>query len=108
MLFEYAWDVGVSSINTGEAVVLLSTSQLLTAIYSRYQLDPPQSRLLLLKGASISFVNPSCFPLACAQQGRLLRKLSLVYVQGRDVATADALDRCYLRSLLQLFLPPFT
>jgi len=43
---------------------------------AQLQLDPPDSRLMLLKGASLSFVCEQAWLLAGSQQGRLLHILS--------------------------------
>lgn len=40
------------------------------------QLDPPESRLLLLKGASLSFLFDQLWLLAPTQQGRMLHVLN--------------------------------
>ncbi|KAG7228412.1 hypothetical protein INR49_007584 [Caranx melampygus] len=44
------------------------------------QLDPPDCRLLHLKSASVSFLNPEVWTASSAQQGRYLRILSPHYV----------------------------
>lgn len=66
---------------------------------SNLQLDPPDSKLLFLKGASIHFANPDVWTLSASQQGRYLhilkdsmKKLSAGHIRP-NISQRIALDQ---------------